>query len=212
MNRIRMTDRRAILRGALATGILALGSAPVLAQGPAIELTQETVFRDPQAPVLGNPDGDVTIVEFFDYQCPYCKKVHPVLTKVVAADGNVRLVMKDWAIFGDVSVYASRLALAAQFQAKYPQAVAALMEVEGRLSEDLVKSTLAKAGVDVAKAESDLRARSGEIDALMARNSGQAEAFGFNGTPGFVIGRFTFPGVMDEAGLKQAISDVRAAN
>jgi protein-disulfide isomerase len=81
-------------------------------------LSGESVLRDPDIPILGNPRGDITIVEYFDYRCPYCKKVNPDLQKVVRDDGQVRLVFKDWPIFGDVSIYAARLALAAQYQNK----------------------------------------------------------------------------------------------
>lgn len=96
-----MIKRRTFLTG---SAIAATGGASLfsLFRTPAFakELTVDDVLFDPDNPVLGNPEGDVTIVEFFDYQCPYCKANHPPLTEVVEADGNIRLVMKDWPIFG----------------------------------------------------------------------------------------------------------------
>ncbi len=88
---------------------LLLPAKQVQAQG----LTVEDVLFDLDNPVLGNPDGDVTVVEFFDYQCLYCRANHTELIDVVAEDGNVRLVMKDWPIFGPASIRASQLALGA---------------------------------------------------------------------------------------------------
>jgi protein-disulfide isomerase len=94
-------------------------------------LSRESILRDPDIPVLGNQKGDITIVEYFDYRFPYCKKVNPELQKVVSDDGHVRLVFKDWPIFGDVSIYAARLALAAKYQNKYAEAHEALIAVKG---------------------------------------------------------------------------------
>ena len=174
-------------------------------------LTRDSVLRDPDVPVLGNPKGDVTIVEYFDYQCPYCKKAHPVVLQVAKEDGNVRLVFKDWPIFGDVSKYAARMALAAKFQGKYEQAHAALLNAKSKLSEASVGELLSGAGVDVARAASDLQVHEKEIDAVLARNNAQAESFGFQGTPAFIIGTFRVPGVLDAAGFKQAVKDARSA-
>src|SRR6202040_2440818 len=90
-------------------------------------LTEGAVLRDPDIPVAGNADGDITIVEYFDYNCPYCRKVEPELRQVVQDDGKVKLVLKDWPVLGPVSVVAARLALAGKFQDKYLQAHEALI-------------------------------------------------------------------------------------
>ena len=105
-------DRRAFLSSALALGTLILLPEPSSAQGLA-DISKEAVLNDPEVPVLGNAKGDVTLVEWFDYQCPYCKKAHPEIMRLVRDDGHIRLVMKDWPIFGPSSLYASRLTLAA---------------------------------------------------------------------------------------------------
>ncbi|MGL4260072.1 MAG: DsbA family protein [Afipia sp.] len=191
---------------------LAFESAPAQEQGAASDvLSKDAVLRDPEIPALGNPKGDITIVEFFDYQCPYCKKISPVLDQVIADDKNVRLVLKDWPILGDPSGYAARLVLAAKYQNKYEAAHRALIVKVGRLTEALIDDTLAQAGVDVAKAKADLAANKASIDALLKRNNAQAEAFGFRGTPVFIVGTFRIPGGLTAEQFKLAIADARKA-
>src|SRR5260370_40396203 len=117
--------------GLLGAGTVALGvnlaSGSALAQSDDDNvLTEALVLRDPDIPVAGNAAGDITIVEYFDYQCPYCRKIEPELRQVVQDDGKVRLVLKDWPILGPVSVIAARMALASKFQQKYVQAHEAL--------------------------------------------------------------------------------------
>jgi protein-disulfide isomerase len=153
----------------------------------------------------------VNIVEYFDYQCPYCKKTAPVLAESAKEDGKVRIVLKDWPIFGPVSAYAAKMALASKFQDKYEQAHDALIAAKTTLTEAAIDDLLAKAGVDVGRASADLAAHAQEIDALLARNNAQARALGFRGTPGFIIGTFRVPGSLDAAGFKQAIADARKA-
>ena len=174
-------------------------------------LSRDNVLRDPEIPSLGNPKGDLTIVEFFDYQCPYCKKLAPELAQLVREDGNIRIVLKDWPIFGEVSADAARLALAAKYQNKYAEAHDALIGAETKLTAAIVSDLLAKAGVDVAKATADLQEHQKSIDDLLDRNKAQAEAFGFEGTPGFIVGTFRVPGVLEMKVFKQVIADARAA-
>jgi protein-disulfide isomerase len=174
-------------------------------------LSRDSVLRDPDIPSLGNPNGDVTVVEFFDYQCPFCKKMAPELAKLGQDDGNVRFVLKDWPIFGEASVFAAKLVLAAKYQNKYAQAHDALIGASGKLTAAMVNDVLAKAGVDVAAATSDLQAHEKTIDDLLSRNRAQAEAFGFQGTPGFIVGTFRVPGVLEMKVFKQVIADARAA-
>jgi protein-disulfide isomerase len=172
-------------------------------------LSRDAVLRDPEIPALGNPKGDLTVVEFFDYQCPYCKKLAPDIAQLMAEDGNIRLVLKDWPIFGAVSKSAAQLALAAKYQDKYAQAHDALIGATTKLTDDNIADLLAKAGVDVDKAKLDLKAHQKTIDDLLARNSDQAEAFGFQGTPGFIVGTFRVPGVVEMKVFKQIIADAR---
>lgn len=171
--------------------------------------TPEDVYFDPDNPVLGNPKGDVTIAEYFDFQCPYCKRDFPKVRKVVKEDGNVRLVMKDWPIFGDPSVYAAHLSLAARTLGKGEAAIDALMATKGRLSQSTVDETLKGGGLDVSALKAAYAKHQSSIDAVLGRNAAQAEAFGFPGTPSYVIGRKVYPGILDEDGLKQAIAEAR---
>jgi protein-disulfide isomerase len=186
-------------------------SAIARSEPPDDILSRDSVLRDPEIPSLGNPKGDLTVVEFFDYQCPFCRKMAPELAKLTQDDGNIRLVLKDWPVFGDASVYAAKMALASKYQDKYVQAHQALIQVDSKLTVDAVNDLLAKAGVDVATATSDLQAHQKTIDDLLARNSAQAEAFGFQGTPGFIVGTFRVPGVLEMKVFKQVIADARAA-
>ena len=196
--------------GAAAAGVRPALTAP--ADDPdANVLSKDAVLRDMDIPVLGNPQGDITIVEYFDYQCPYCKKISPVLDQVLKDDGKVRLVLKDWPILGDPSVYAARQVLATKYQNKYEAAHRALIGRTGRLTEAAIDETLAGAGVDVAKAKADYEANKVQIDAVLKRNNTQAEAFGFRGTPAFVVGTFRVPGGLTAEQFKLAIADARKA-
>jgi len=202
--------------GLLGAGAVMLGLeiAPGSALGQGNDetvLIEALVLRDPDIPVAGNADGDVTIVEYFDYQCPYCRKVEPELRQVVQDDGKVRLVLKDWPILGPVSVVASRMALASKYQDKFIQAHDAMMGVNSKLTEPRIRELLAGAGIDVDRLNRDLDANAKGIDAILARNNDQATAFGFNGTPAFIVGKFRVPGALTMAQFDQAIADARKA-
>jgi protein-disulfide isomerase len=195
---------------AVAVAFVAL-SAVAFGQQPDDILSRDSVLRDPEIPSLGNPKGDVTIVEFMDYQCPYCKKTVPELAKLAKEDGNIRLVLKDWPIFGDVSVTAAKLVLASKYQNKYAEAHASLIGATSKLTETNIHELLTEAGVDVELATADLQTHQKTIEDLLARNSAQAEAFGFQGTPGFIVGTFRIPGALEMTVFKQVIADARAA-
>ena len=202
--------------GLLGAGAVMLGIqiAPGSALGQGTDetvLTEALVLRDPDIPVAGNAGGDVTIVEYFDYQCPYCRKIEPDLRQVVQDDGKVRLVFKDWPILGPVSVVAARLALASKYQEKFVQAHDALIGVNARLTEPRIRELLAGAGIDVERLDRDLAANANAIDAILARNGDQAVAFGFRGTPSFIVGKFRVPGILTVAQFGQVIADARKA-
>jgi len=186
-------------------------SAAAFGQGANDILSRDAVLRDPEIPVLGNPQGDLTVVEYFDYQCPYCKKLAPEIAQVVREDGNIRLVLKDWPIFGAVSTSAAQLALAAKYQNKYQEAHDGLIGATEKLSDADIAELLTNAGVDAEKAKQDLQAHQKTIEDLLMRNSDQAVAFGFEGTPGFIVGFFRVPGVVEMKVFKQIIADARAA-
>jgi protein-disulfide isomerase len=196
--------------GAMASlGITAL-SSPARAVEEEV-LTEALVLRDPDIPVAGNASGDISIVEYFDYQCPYCRKVEPELRQVVHDDGKVRLIWKDWPILGPMSVTASRMALASRYQGKFIQAHEALIAINSKLTEAKIREALSGAGVDMDRLDRDLGAQASAIDATLARNNDQAAAFEFRGTPSFIVGKFRIPGVITMAQFGQAISDARKA-
>jgi len=211
--RHRPRSRRETL-GFLGVAAVALGmeSAPGPALGQRDDvLTEALVLRDPEIPVAGNAAGDITIVEYFDYQCPYCRKLEPELRQVVQDDGKVRLVLKDWPILGPVSVTAARMALAGKYQDKFIQAHDALIGVNSKLTEARIREVLAGAGIDVDRLDRDLAANATTIDSILARNNDQATAFDFRGTPSFIVGKFRVPGVLTMAQFGQAIADARKA-
>src|SRR6516162_6330905 len=146
---------------AVAIGAL---SAAALGEGFDDTLSRDAVLRDPEIPALGNPQGDLTVVEFFDYQCPYCKKLAPEIAQVLREDGNIRLILKDWPIFGPPSTSAAQLALAAKYQNKYEAAHDALIGATVKLTDADIPELLAKAGVDVDKAKLDLEAHKKAIE------------------------------------------------
>ena len=207
------TRRQAL--GLLGAGATALGLAPcsALAHDDHDDkvLTEALVLRDPEVPVIGNPNGDISIVEWFDYNCPYCRKVAPELRQVVEDDGKVRLVLKDWPILGEVSKLSARLVLAAMYQGKFLPAHEALIGVSSRLTEPRVRELLAGAKVDMDRLNKDLDANGKAIDAVLARNNDQALAFEFRGTPAFIVGKYRVPGVLSMNEFEQVIADARKA-
>jgi protein-disulfide isomerase len=205
----RQRTRRQAL-GLFGAGAAAIAPRRSLAQHDDV-LTEALVLRDPEIPSAGNLAGDVTIVEYFDYQCPYCRKVEPELRQVVQDDGKVRLVFKDWPILGPASVTAARMALASKYQDKFIQAHDALIGVNSKLTEARIREVLAGAGIDLNRLDKDLASNSRAIDAILARNNDQAAAFEFRGTPSFIVGKFRVPGVLTMAQFGQVIADARKA-
>ena len=165
--------------------------------------------NDPTSPVGGNPQGNVTIVEFFDYNCPYCKRVLPSVQKLLKTDGNIRYVFKEFPILGPQSVVAARAALAAWKlnRDRYVPFHTALLQSKGRLSERKILDVAAEVGLDVER----LRAAMADpgIDKILARNAELARALDINGTPAFVIGETVIPGAVDLETLTALVSEAR---
>ena len=170
---------------------------------------RDLLENDPNAPVLGNPDGDVTVVEFFDYNCPYCRRVKPHIEALLEEDPNVRLVYREWPILGDGSVFAARAALASQEQGKYEEFHWALMGMAGRAEEASVLQVAEQVGLDIAQLRRDMEAP--EIDAHITASMELSRALGFNGTPSFVIGDALVPGVIEADQMIRLAKDARAA-
>ncbi len=168
---------------------------------------RDELFNDPASPVGGNPQGDVTVVEFFDYQCPYCKRVLPSIQALLAEDGNLRYVFKEFPILGKASVFAARAALAAQRQGKYLEFHMAVMPAKGKLTEAKVMRLAKTAGLDVDRLRRDMA--DGTIDDSIRRNLELASALNVNGTPAFVIGDTVVPGAVDIDTLRSLLARER---
>ncbi len=173
----------------------------------AIQQQQSALLQDPETPVIGNPKGDVTIVEFSDYQCPYCKKAHTAVKSVLASDGNVRLVYKDLPILGEASKISAVAALASIKQGKYEAFHDALMTNNAKLDADRIFEIAASVGIDVARLKADMD--DPKIKAIIDRNMALAQDLGVRGTPAFVIGKQFVPGAIEAPALKQLIADAR---
>ncbi|MCW5733590.1 MAG: DsbA family protein [Enhydrobacter sp.] len=173
----------------------------------AIQQNRTALMSDPDSPVVGNPNGDVTIVEFSDYQCPYCKRAHTTVKSVLAADSKVKLVFKDLPILGEPSRIAALAALAARAQGKHIDLHDALMESGGKLDRDRIMQIAASVGLDVARLQKDME--DPKLKEIIDRNMALASALGVRGTPAFVIGNQFVPGAVDAETLKRLISDAR---
>jgi len=165
------------------------------------------IFDEPGTPVGGNPKGDVTLVEFFDYRCPYCKQVQPRLKELLAGDHQLRIAYKEFPILGSVSVAAARAALAAHRQSKYEAFHDAMMAASGQITEDTVYQVAGAVGLDVDRLKRDMS--SPQIDAALKANHALAEALDITGTPGFVIGDQIVPGAIELSSLKDLVAGAR---
>jgi len=173
----------------------------------AIQENRAALMNDPESPVVGDPNGDVTIVEFSDYQCPYCKRAHTAVKAVLAADSKVRLVFKDLPILGEPSRIAAIAALAARTQNKHLALHDALMEFNGKLDRARIMEIAGTVGIDVGKLQKDMD--DPKLKEIIDRNMALASALGVRGTPAFVIGNQFVPGAVDADTLKRMINDAR---
>jgi protein-disulfide isomerase len=167
----------------------------------------DEILNDPAAPVGGNPAGDVTLVEFFDYNCPYCRKVAPTMVELEQSDRDLRLVYKEFPILGPGSQFAARAALASRKQRKYVPFHNALMQANQQVTEDTVMDIARAVGLDAKRLEQDMQDPA--IQDAIARNLQLANALGITGTPSFVIGERMVPGAVDLRTLQGLIAEVR---
>lgn len=172
-------------------------------------LTEAAILNDPATPTLAPAGADVTLVMFFDYQCPVCRRVHPVLERVRKEDGRIRIVYKDWPIFAGASITAAKVAIAAHWQSKYHAVHDQLMRTPGKLNDARIETAAKRAGVDWDRLQQDLQARGGEIDALLGRTLIQARGLGFQGTPSFAVGPYLVQGALDYTAFKSALAKAR---
>lgn len=172
-----------------------------------IATRRDEIFNDPATPVGGNPEGDVSLVEFFDYNCPYCRRVAPTLVEIEKSDSELRVVYKEWPILGPNSDFAARAALASWSQGNYVAFHKALMLASGLVDEAKVLKVAAQVGLDVERLKQDMEAP--EIEEAIERNRALARALRITGTPGFVIGDQMFQGAADTEVFQTYIRQAR---
>lgn len=165
--------------------------------------------RDPASPVIGNPDGSVTVVEFMDYRCGYCKKVFPAVQELLKSDGDIRYVVKEFPILGPDSLVASRAAISVWFIApeKYMAYHTALMEARGGLSEKRVVAMAEELGLDGQQVSKQMN--SAEVVDSINKNRELARALGINGTPAFIVGNELVPGAIGIENLRDLVAAAR---
>lgn len=173
----------------------------------ALKAHREQIERHPMTPATGNPKGDVTVVEFFDYNCPYCKKVFEYMTELEEEDPNLRVVWKEFPILGPVSRYAAQVATAADRQGKYMTFHTAAMSGPRLVSKEQVLKLAAKAGLDMAQLEKDLKDPA--VDVYLDETIELARALGITGTPGFVVGQEIVSGAIGKDDMKSVIEFTR---
>jgi len=154
-----------------------------------------------------NPDGDVPLIEFFDYQCGYCKRILPSVQRLLAEEPGVRFVFKEFPILGPVSTFAAKAALASRQQGKYLEFHNALMSYRQGLSEDLVMAAAAHVGLDVERLRIDMA--SSEVNATIEANLRLAQAMGIRGTPTMVIGDTLVPGAINYERMVELVAEAR---
>lgn len=188
----------------------------------AIAANAKALFADKSNPVMGNPKGDITIIEFFDYQCPHCKDMGPVIEAAIKNNSNVRVVLKELPIFGATSRDASAAALSSYLQGpeQYKKFNKALLAAPNPLNKTRVLAVAQTVGLDIKKLEKDMK--SDAIKKQIDDNFKMAQELELVGTPSFVIGKWVVdgkdntgkdaifaPGILDEAGMQDIIDQVK---
>jgi protein-disulfide isomerase len=168
---------------------------------------QQELTASPEDLVQGNPKGDVTLVEFFDYRCPYCKQVEPALAALLKDDKKLRIVYKEFPVLGEASVFATRVALAAKKQGKYAPFHDAMMGTKGTITDETVLGVAKSVGLDLEKIKADMAAP--EIEQLIEKNYALADALKIDGTPAMVVGDRMIAGAVDIDALRSTIAAVR---
>lgn len=204
-----LRDDPSIIREALAGLEEADRRGRAAAQLAAIADHAEALFRDAGDPAKGNPRGDVTIVEFFDARCGYCKQMQPAMDALLRRDPNIRVVLKDLPILGPASVLASRALLAAQRQGRYPAFYDAVLALRVEPSEPVLRQQAERVGLDWSRLRRDMEDPA--VQARIDRNLRLAQGLGIEGTPALIIGRTLVPGAIELPALERLVAEARAA-
>jgi protein-disulfide isomerase len=167
------------------------------------------IVDDPEAPVIGPADGDVTIVVYTDYRCPVCRRTERAIAAVMATDPKLRMMVKDWPILTEDSRRAAEAALAARWQGRYPSFHHALMVAPGPLDDASIAAIARSVGLDPARLAADVDARSVDIADRLNRVTEEASELKLPGTPGILIGPFLVRGGMTEDQIRKTVAEVR---
>ena len=201
--------RRDVTKLGLASGLaLVVGPHRVVAQdNPMPDELREAIERQAFSPVLGNARGDITLTEFFDYNCPYCRTTVPILQKLIASDPGLRVVLREWPIFGEGSEFSARASLAALKQDKYWQFHSGLMAVRGRAEEASALKVAGEVGLDVARLRRDMT--SAEVEDHIGQSMALGDHMGLAGTPTFIAGNGGLFGKQSRAELEALVAQAR---
>jgi len=203
-----VTRRKALY--ALGTAAIALPLGVRLASAQRFRTIEAIPANDPALPIGGNARGDLTIVAFLDYNCPFCRLSAPILADVVKSDGNIRLLYRDWPVLTEASVFGAQLAIAANLQGRYEAAHRALMGMtERRASEATMTAAVQAARLDWTRLMRDLDRHKPAIDALIKRNLAAASQLSIRGTPSYLVGN-VLASAPDRSGFGFAIAKARA--
>ncbi|MDH5253799.1 MAG: DsbA family protein [Nitrospira sp.] len=173
-------------------------------QKVALATKQHDLLHDPTSPVSGNPKGEITLVEFYDYRCGFCKKAAQAVTELQKEDPRVRVVYKDFPILGEPSELAAKAALASQAQGKHQVFHEALLASHADMTREEILKIAVTVGLDVKRLEADMANPAWQ--AVIEKNRALAQDLGISGTPGFIVGNELVPGMLDLNGLKELIA------
>ncbi|WCR08777.1 DsbA family protein [Paracoccus fistulariae] len=202
-----MYQRRMILTLALAAPTMAIAPRLAWAGHSLPPEFRRQLERDANAPIFGNPDGDATLIEFFDYNCQFCRAMMPVIDAVLAADPGLRMVMREWPVFGEGSVFAARAALASRKQGRYADFHRALMGQKPRAEKAGVLRVARSIGLNTQQLQRDMD--SPEIAQHIQQSNGLAEAMGLAGTPTFIAGSDSRFGAISSSELAELVAASR---
>ncbi len=205
-----MNRRSALQIGLGAAGAMALTSLPLHAEdNPMPKELRDALERSANAPVLGNPEGDITLTEFFDYNCPYCRTMVGDVHRLILDDKSLRVVFREWPVFGDGSLYSAKASLASLKQGKYWQFHSGLMAIKGKANEETANEIARKVGLDMAKLQADME--SDEVAEHLDQSMALADHMGLVGTPTFIAGNEGLFGKQSPSDLRGLIQRGRKA-
>lgn len=175
-----------------------------------IKVHADRIYNDKNTPVLGNPKGDVTIVEFYDYSCHYCKLAQAEVKQLLDQDKNIRFLAKEYPILNEASAMAARAALASVKQGKFEKFHNMLFAFNGQLSETVIMDIAQRADLNVSQLKKDMNSK--DVDNMISENRKLGAELGVRGTPMFIIGDSVHPGALKLEAMQKAVADARAAN